>query len=144
YPGNPVELSEFKIQSMRFSSDFQGSGGIVDVPEVQPLNFDISSWIGAENLGLMGKVNPPDPRCIQLNGAFNKGNRGLVILTEGLKNPPEAQRILLEALQGRRIGLPAPLTGSVFFDGLIMINSNEGEYSKFINDRVNEPYADRF
>jgi serine protein kinase len=143
-PGVEVPLAEFPIQSMRFSTDFQGSCGIEDVPEVQPLNFDIASWVGSENLGLMGKVNPPDPRCVLLNGAFNKGNRGLVILTEGLKNPPEAQRILLEALQGRRVGLPSPLTGSVFFDGVIMINSNEGEYVKFINDKVNEPYVDRF
>lgn len=143
-PGKPVAIGDFAIQSMRFASDFQGSSGIVDVPEVQPLNFDIGAWIGSENLGLMGKVNPPDPRCVQLNGAFNKGNRGLVILTEGLKNPPEAQRILLEALQGRRVGLPSPMTGSVFFDGVIMINSNEGEYVKFSNQKENEPYADRF
>ena len=142
-PGQPVDIAAFKIASMRFSSDFQGSGGIVDVPEVQPLNFDIATWIGSENLGMMGKVNPPDPRCVLLNGAFNKGNRGLVFLEEDLKNPPEAQRIKLEALQGRRVGQPSPLTGSVFFDAVICGNSNEGEYVKFTSDKVNEPYVDR-
>jgi len=143
-PGKPVAIADFPIDSMRFTDDFSGSTGIVDVAEVQPLNFDISKWVGGENLANMGRFQEGDPRLINLNGAFNKGNRGLVILTEGLKNPPEAHRVLLEALQGRRIQLPAPLEGSVFFDGLIIIHSNEGEYDKFMKVRENEPYADRF
>jgi predicted Ser/Thr protein kinase len=143
-PGKPVALKDMQIDSMRFTDDFSGSSGIVDVAEVQPLNFDIAEWIGSENLANMGRFQEGDPRLINLNGAFNKGNRGLVILTEGLKNPPEAQRVLLEALQGRRVKLPAPLAGSCFFDGLIIIHSNEGEYDKFMKVRENEPYADRF
>ncbi len=108
------------------------------------MNFDIAEWIGSENLANMSRFEEGDPRLVNLNGAFNKGNRGLVILTEGLKNPPEAQRVLLEALQGRRVKLPTPLAGSCFFDGLIIIHSNEGEYDKFMKVRENEPYADRF
>lgn len=140
----PIKISEYPIEYMRFTDDYTGSNGIVDVAEVQPLNFDIGEWIGSENIGQLGQFAEGDPRSVNLNGAFNKGNRGLVILTEGLKNPPEAQRVLLEALQGRRVKLPAPLAGSVFFDGLIIIHSNEGEYDKFIKVRENEPYADRF
>ena len=144
YKGKAVSIADFPVNSMRFTTDFQGSNGIVDVAEVQPLNFDLATWIGSENLALMGRVDARDPRAVNLNGAFNKGNRGIVILTEGLKNPPEAQRVLLEALQGRRLGLPAPQTGSLFFDGIILIHSNEEEYVKFINNKANEPYADRF
>lgn len=143
-PGKPISIAEYPVDSFRFSSDFEGSVGIVDVSEVNPINFDISEWIGSENLAMMGRVEPDDPRSVQLNGAFNKGNRGIVILTEGLKNPPEAQRILLEALQGRRVRLPNPLGGSVGFDGVVIINSNESEYNKFVNVRENEPYLDRF
>lgn len=139
-----IKIAEYPIEYMRFTDDYSGSNGIVDVAEVQPLNFDIGEWIGTENIGQLGQFAEGDPRSINLNGAFNKGNRGLVILTEGLKNPPEAQRVLLEALQGRRVKLPAPLAGSVFFDGLIIIHSNEGEYDKFMKVRENEPYADRF
>jgi len=143
-PGKPVAIADYPIDSMRFTDDFSGSQGIVDVAEVQPLNFDIAKWVGSENLANMGRFADGDPRLVNLNGAFNKGNRGLVILTEGLKNPPEAHRVLLEALQGRRVQLPAPLEGSNFFDGLIIIHSNEGEYDKFMKVRENEPYADRF
>lgn len=143
-PGKPIAIADYPVDSFRFSSDFEGSVGIVDVSEVNPINFDISEWIGAENLSMMGRVDTDDPRSVQLNGAFNKGNRGIVILTEGLKNPPEAQRILLEALQGRRVRLPNPLGGSVGFDGVVIINSNEAEYNKFVNVRENEPYLDRF
>jgi len=142
--GKPVAIADYPVDSFRFSSDFEGSIGIIDVSEVNPINFDISEWIGAENLAMMGRVDTDDPRSVQLNGAFNKGNRGIVILTEGLKNPPEAQRILLEALQGRRVRLPNPLGGSVGFDGVVIINSNESEYNKFVSVRENEPYLDRF
>ncbi len=143
-PGKPVEIAAYPVVSFRFSSDFEGSVGIVDVSEVNPINFDIAEWIGAENLSMIGRVESDDPRAVTLNGAFNKGNRGIVILTEGLKNPPEAQRILLEALQGRRVRLPNPLGGSVGFDGVVIINSNESEYNKFVNVKENEPYLDRF
>lgn len=139
-----IELAEFPIESMFFDMDDEGNAGIVDVPEVQPLNFDISTWIGSENLARMGRVATNDPRSVDLNGAFNRGNRGIVVLTEGLKNPPEAQRVLLEALQGRRIGLPQPLGGSMHWEGIVIIHSNEGEYNKFLGDKVNEPYWDRF
>ena len=142
--GQPIEMAQFPIESMFFDMDDEGSGGIVDVPEVQPLNFDIGTWIGTENLSQMGRLPAGDPRLVEFNGAYNKGNRGLVIQTEGLKNPPEAQRVNLEALQGRRIGIPAPLGGSLHFDGLVIIHSNEGEYDRFMKERVNEPYADRF
>lgn len=144
FKNKAVKIADYPIEYMRFTDDYSGSNGIVDVAEVQPLNFDIGEWIGTENIGQLGQFSEGDPRSINLNGAFNKGNRGLVILTEGLKNPPEAQRVLLEALQGRRVKLPAPLAGSVFFDGLIIIHSNEGEYDKFIKVRENEPYCDRF
>lgn len=142
--GAPIDLAQFPVESMFFDSDDEGSSGIVDVPEVQPLNFDIGTWIGTENLAMMGRLPSGDPRLVEFNGAYNKGNRGLVIKTEGLKNPPEAQRITLEALQGRRVGIPAPLGGSLHFDGLVIIHSNEGEYDRFIKERVNEPYVDRF
>ncbi|CAN5630206.1 hypothetical protein BH10CYA1_BH10CYA1_44900 [soil metagenome] len=142
--GKPVAIAAYPVVSFRFSSDFEGSVGIVDVSEVNPINFDIAEWIGAENLSMIGRVESDDPRSVTLNGAFNKGNRGIVILTEGLKNPPEAQRILLEALQGRRVRLPNPLGGSVGFDGIVIINSNESEYNKFVGIKENEPYLDRF
>ncbi|MBX9571855.1 MAG: hypothetical protein K2X77_23380 [Candidatus Obscuribacterales bacterium] len=142
--GQPIDIAQYPIESMYFDMDDEGSGGIVDVPEVQPLNFDIGTWIGTENLAMMGRLQSGDPRLVEFNGAYNKGNRGLVIQTEGLKNPPEAQRVNLEALQGRRVGVPAPLGGSLHFDGLVVIHSNEGEYDRFIKERVNEPYVDRF
>lgn len=142
--GGAIEIAQYPVASSYFDLDDEGAGGIVDVPEVQPLNFSLETWIGGENLANSGRYEDSDPRLVSFTGAFNKGNRGLVILTEGLKNPPEAQRILLEALQGRRVGIPSPLGGSLHFDGLIVIHSNEGEYERFIKERVNEPYVDRF
>ena len=112
-PGKPIAIKDYPIDSMRFTDDFSGSNGIVDVAEVQPLNFDINEWIGSENMANMSRFQEGDPRLVNLNGAFNKGNRGLVILTEGLKNPPEAQRVLLEATAGSSRQAAHPARGFV-------------------------------
>jgi serine protein kinase len=64
--------------------------------------------------------------------------------TEGFKNPKEARRVELEATQGKRIPLPAPLVGSLFLDTILAINSNEDEYKRWASDPANEPYLDRY
>lgn len=121
--------------------------GIVDVPEVDPLQFNIATWVGRKNVAKIGKVADENPDVVQLNGYFNRGSRGIVILTEGLKNTKESWRILLEALQGRRMPLPEPLAAyhedGLFFEGLILIHTNEAEYRDFLGDVKNEPYWDR-
>lgn len=138
---NVVEIADFPIDNMFFD---EGGNGIVDVAEVQPVNFDLAKFIGQRNIGKMGKFSSLDPRAVELIGAFCRGNRGLVVLTEGLKNPVEAQRILLEALQGHRIPMPEPLQDDLFWEGWVLVHSNEGEYERFRAEKVNEPYWDRF
>jgi len=144
WEGRAVKLSEFPIGWFRFTSDFEGSIGIVDVSEVEPNNFEIGTWIGWENLAQAGRYKPGDPRNIVLNGALPMSNRGMCDFTEGFKNPKEARRVELEATQGKRIPLPAPLVGSLFIDTMLGINSNEAEYNSWISDPANEPYKDRY
>lgn len=136
-----VDLASFPIDNMFFD---EGGNGIVDVAEVQPINFDLSKFIGQRNIGKMGKFKSLDPRAVELIGAYCRANRGLLIQTEGLKNPVEAQRINLEALQGHRIPLPEPLQDDLFWEGWVIVHSNEGEYDRFRAEKVNEPYWDRF
>ena len=82
FKGKAIKIADYPIEYMRFTDDYSGSNGIVDVAEVQPLNFDIGEWIGTENIGQLGQFTEGDPRSINLNGAFNKGNRGLVAWSE--------------------------------------------------------------
>lgn len=144
HAGNAVPLAQMPIGWFRFSGDFEGSTGLVDVSEVEPNNFEIGTWIGWEDLSQAGRYQPGDPRNVVLNGALPQGNRGIVMFTEGFKNPKEARRVELEATQGKRVPLPAPLVGSLFIDECLMINSNEAEYNAWIADPANEPYLDRY
>lgn len=144
YKGNPVPLAQFPVGWFRFTADFEGSVGLVDVSEVEPNNFEIGTWIGWEDLSQAGRFQPGDPRNVVLNGALPQGNRGIVMFTEGFKNPKEARRVELEATQGKRVPLPAPMVGSLFIDTMLMINSNEAEYNTWIADPANEPYMDRY
>lgn len=143
-PGKPIALADFQIRSQRFTDDFHGSIGSVDVAEVNETNFDISQWIGEENLGMLGRLQAGDPRMVNLNGAFCLGNRGRVVLTEDCKNPVQAHRVKLELLQGRRLPLPRPLTGSLFIDTLVFAHTNEPEFEKFISADDKKAYQDRF
>jgi serine protein kinase len=144
YAGRAVPIDQFPVGWFRYSTDFEGSIGIVDVSEVEPNNFEIGTWIGWEDLSQAGRYQPGDPRNVVLNGALPQGNRGWVMFTEGFKNPKEARRVELEATQGKRVPLPAPLVGSLFIDEMLAINSNEAEYNSWINDPANEPYKDRY
>lgn len=144
HEGNAIPLAQMPVGWFRFSGDFEGSTGLVDVSEVEPNNFEIGTWIGWEDLSQAGRYRPGDPRNVVLNGALPQGNRGIVMFTEGFKNPKEARRVELEATQGKRVPLPAPLVGSLFIDEVLMINSNEAEYNAWISDPANEPYMDRY
>lgn len=138
-----VEMADFPMGAMLPALGH----GLVDVPEVDPLQFNIATWVGRRNIAKLGKVADDNPDIVQLNGYFDRGRRGIVILTEGLKNTKESWRILLEALQGRRIPLPEPLAAyhedGLFFEGLVLIHTNEAEYKEFKSDAKNEPYWDR-
>jgi serine protein kinase len=144
WEGKAAPIAQFPIGWFRFTSDFEGSIGVVDVSEVEPNNFEIGTWIGWEDLSQAGRYKPGDPRNVVLNGALPQANRGQWMATEGFKNPKEARRVELEATQGKRIPLPAPLVGSLFLDTMLAINSNEAEYNAWINDAANEPYKDRY
>lgn len=122
--------------------------GIVDVPEVDEINFNLAEWIGRRNIANIGRVDSRNPASVELNGYYCRANRGILILTEGLKNPDQAQRINLEALQGRRIPLPQPLApyheSGLHVEIFVIAHSNEEEYRSFKADKKKEPYWDRF
>ena len=73
-----------------------------------------------------------------LNGALPKAT-AVVVLHRRVQYPKEARRVELEATQGKRIPLPAPLVGSLFLDTILAINSNEDEYKRWVSDPANEP-----
>ena len=116
--------------------------GIGVVPPVDPNNQDTSVLIGSEDISKLDRFSEGDPRVLDLNGAFNVGNRGLVEFIEVFKNEAEYLHTMITATQEKFI--PAPgRHGTVYIDSVICAHSNEAEWQKFKADHTNEAILDR-
>ena len=79
---------------------------------------------------------------LELNGALNVGNRGMVEFIEVFKNETEYLHAMITATQEKVI--PAPgRHGMVYVDTCIVAHSNEAEWQKFKADHTNEAILDR-
>ena len=134
------EFSEFPVTMRRFSAE-EGVG-IGVLPPSDENSMDVSLLIGRENLGLIGKYGENDPRVLELDGALNRGNRGIVDLYELNKNPVPLLLPLLSATQEKRYRAPGqhPMLS---FDGVLVAHSNETEFERFRADKRNEALVDR-
>lgn len=116
--------------------------GIGIVPPVDPNNQDTSVLIGSEDISKLDMYSEGDPRVLDLNGAFNVGNRGMVEFIEVFKNEAEYLHTMITATQEKFI--PAPgRHGTVYVDSVIVAHSNEAEWQKFRGDHTNEAILDR-
>lgn len=116
--------------------------GIGVVPPVDPNNQDTSVLIGSEDISKLDLYSEGDPRVLDLNGALNVGNRGMVEFIEVFKNETEYLHAMITATQEKVI--PAPgRHGMVYVDTVILAHSNEAEWQKFKADHTNEAILDR-
>ena len=116
--------------------------GIGVVPPVDPNNQDTSVLIGSEDISKLDLYSEGDPRVLDLNGALNVGNRGMVEFIEVFKNETEYLHAMITATQEKVI--PAPgRHGMVYVDVCIVAHSNEAEWQKFRADHTNEAILDR-
>ena len=129
----PVEKVDFSIRERR---------GVGVVPPVDPNNQDTSVLVGSVDISKMDIYPEDDPRIFSLNGAFNVGNRGIVEFIEIFKNDIEYLHAIITATQEKLI--PSPGKGAmIYYDGVIIAHSNEGEWNKFKGDSTNEAILDR-
>ncbi|WP_300381900.1 PrkA family serine protein kinase [Clostridium sp.] len=134
------EYENFPIVKKTFSMNSRRGIGVV--PPVDPNNQDTSILTGSIDISKMDMYPEDDPRIFSLNGAFNVGNRGLVEFIEVFKNDVEYLHTIITATQEKAI--PSPGKGAmVYFDGVIVAHSNEGEWNKFKSDHTNEAILDR-
>ncbi|QKT04472.1 serine protein kinase [Ectothiorhodospiraceae bacterium 2226] len=116
--------------------------GVGVVPPVDPNNQDTSVLIGSEDISKLDTYSEGDPRVLDLNGAFNVGNRGMTEFIEVFKNEAEYLHTMITATQEKFI--PAPgRHGTVYVDTVIVAHSNEAEWQKFKGDHTNEAILDR-
>ena len=74
----------FEVVESTFSQ--RGRRGIASVPPMDANSQDVSVLIGSEDISKLDRYSEDDPRVLNLTGAFNVGNRGLVELIEVFKN----------------------------------------------------------
>jgi len=116
--------------------------GIGIVPPVDPNNQDTSVLVGSEDISKLDVYSEGDPRVLDLNGAFNVGNRGMVEFIEVFKNEAEYLHTMITVTQEKFV--PAPgRHGTVYIDAVIAAHSNEAEWQKFRGDHTNEAILDR-
>lgn len=131
---------EFPVTTRNFSK--RNRLGIGVVPPVDPNNQDTSVLIGSEDISKLDQYSEGDPRVLELNGALNVGNRGMVEFIEVFKNETEYLHAMITATQEKVI--PAPgRHGMVYVDTCIVAHSNEAEWQKFKADHTNEAILDR-
>src|SRR6202046_5463212 len=131
---------EFPVATRSFSK--RNRVGVGVVPPVDPNNQDTSVLIGSEDISKLDQYSEGDPRVLELNGALNVGNRGIVEFIEVFKNETEYLHAMITATQEKVI--PAPgRHGMVYVDTCIVAHSNEAEWQKFKADHTNEAILDR-
>jgi serine protein kinase len=129
----PVRTYDFSIRAKR---------GVGVVPPVDPNNQDTSVLIGGEDISKLDIYSEGDPRVLDLTGALNVGNRGMVEFIEVFKNETEYLHAMITATQEKSI--PAPgRHGMIYVDTCIVAHSNEAEWKKFKSDHTNEAILDR-
>ncbi|MCB9029887.1 MAG: serine protein kinase [Deltaproteobacteria bacterium] len=129
----PVRTMDFSIRARR---------GVGVVPPVDPNNQDTSVLIGGEDISKLDIYSEGDPRVLDLSGALNVGNRGMVEFIEVFKNETEYLHAMITATQEKHI--PAPgRHGMIYVDTCIVAHSNEAEWYKFKSDHTNEAILDR-
>ncbi len=131
---------QFTVETRRFS--VRGRVGVGVVPPVDPNNQDTSVLIGGEDISKLDRYSEGDPRVLDLSGALNRGNRGVVEFIEVFKNEVEYLHAMITATQEKVI--PAPgRHGMIYVDEVIIAHSNEAEWRKFKSDHTNEAILDR-
>lgn len=134
------EFEKVKISMIQLS--MANRRGIVEVTPVDPNNQDTSILIGQVDISKIDKYPEDDYRVLSLNGAFNRGNRGIVEFIEIFKNEVEYLHEILTATQEKKVKSPGK-NAMIYFDGVIIAHSNEAEWNKFKSELTNEAILDR-
>jgi len=134
------KYENFPVVKSTFSQ--RGRRGIASVPPMDANSQDVSVLIGSEDISKLDKFSEDDPRVLNLTGAFNVGNRGIVELIEVFKNEIEFLHTIITATQEKRVPAPGK-HDMVFFDGVILAHCNESEWNRFKSEHTNEAILDR-
>jgi len=131
-----------KMGVVEKSISIRGRTGIAVVPPVDANTQDTSMLIGVQDISKLDLYSEDDPRTLTLNGAFNKGNRGIVEFVEVFKNEIEFLHTIITATQEKAVPSPGS-NAMIYFDGVILSHCNEAEWNRFKSEHTNEAILDR-
>lgn len=131
-----------KFQIEEKSISIRGRRGIAVVPPVDANTQDTSMLVGVQDISKLDLYSEDDPRTLTLNGAFNKGNRGIVEFVEVFKNEIEFLHTIITATQEKSVPSPGS-NAMIYFDGVILSHCNEAEWNRFKSEHTNEAILDR-
>jgi len=134
------EYEKFPVVRSSFSQ--RARRGIAVVPPMDANSQDVSALVGSEDISKLDKFSEDDPRVLNLNGAFNVGNRGVVEFVEIFKNEIEFLHTILTATQEKQVPTPGK-NSMLYFDGVIISHCNESEWNRFKSEHTNEAILDR-
>ncbi len=134
------EYEKFPVVRSGFSQ--RGRRGVAVVPPMDANSQDVSALIGSEDISKLDKFSESDPRVLNLDGAFNVGNRGVVEFVEIFKNEIEFLHTIITATQEKSVPTPGK-NGMLYFDGVIISHCNESEWNRFKSEHTNEAILDR-
>lgn len=134
------EYEKFPVVTSGFSQ--RGRRGVAVVPPMDANSQDVTALIGSEDISKLDKYSESDPRVLNLDGAFNVGNRGIVEFVEIFKNEIEFLHTIITATQEKSVPTPGK-NGMLYFDGVIISHCNESEWNRFKSEHTNEAILDR-
>jgi serine protein kinase len=103
---------------------------------------DISELVGGIDFARIQEFgSEADPRAYNFDGELNVANRGIMEFIEGLKADEKFLRSNLTATQEKTI--KAPRFGLIYVDCLIIMHTNETEFTAFMSEPKYEAYHDR-
>jgi len=131
---------KFEVEEKTIS--IRGRRGIAVVPPVDANTQDTSTLIGVQDISKLDMYSEDDPRTLTLNGAFNKGSRGIVEFVEVFKNEIEFLHTIITATQEKSVPSPGS-NAMIYFDGVLLSHCNESEWNRFKSEHTNEAILDR-
>jgi serine protein kinase len=135
------DVNQFKVVKMFPSIQDQ-----VAVAKTEPgdeNNQDISTLVGKVDIRKLADYQQSDPDAYSYTGGLCLANQGILEFVEMFKAPIKVLNPLLTATQENNYKGTEPI-GAIPFDGVILAHSNESEWAKFMNDKKNEAFLDRF
>jgi serine protein kinase len=134
------DFSRFEVE--RVIADEASRVAIGTFAPGEPIDQTAEDLVGSLDLSKISIYgSESDPRAFRFDGGANVASRGIFEVNEALKAKPELLHIFLTLAQERMV--KAKRFPLFFLDEVLIMHTNEAEFSRFASDRKNEAIQNR-